>query len=102
VAVPHLHEEWIPCQLLAIGISTAGIAFNSIDGKPVHIMALLATPRKHQDQHMELLASLSRLLQQPAVRQALIEAPDAASVREVFVRPAQVGGGPAGGAGEGV
>jgi fructose-specific phosphotransferase system IIA component len=84
VAVPHVHENTIRRQLLAVGTSRDGIEFNSIDGKPVHIVALLATPLKHQKQHMELLASLSRLLQHEHVRQALVEAPDAQSVQAIF------------------
>ena len=84
VAVPHVHDDSIERQLLAIGISHNGIDFNSIDGEPVYIMALLATPRKHHDQHMELLATLSRLLQHDGFRQQLIESKDAADVVALF------------------
>ena len=86
VAVPHAHEDSIERQLLAIGISREGIDFASIDGEPVHIVALLATPRKHQKQHMELLAALSRLLQHEEVRQSLIQAADSAEVVDIFLR----------------
>ena len=86
VAVPHAHEDSIERQLLAIGISREGIDFASIDGEPVHIVALLATPRKHQKQHMELLAALSRLLQNQEVRQSLIQAADSAEVVDIFLR----------------
>lgn len=85
VAVPHAHEDSIQRQLLAVGISREGVEFNAIDGEPVHIIALLATPRKHQKQHMELLAGLSRLLQQEQVRQNLIAAKDAAEVIDIFM-----------------
>ena len=84
VAVPHLHDDTITRQLLAIGTSGSGIEFGSPDGEPVRIVALLATPGKHHSQHMELLAALSRLLQQDSARQALVDAPDAAAVIEVF------------------
>ena len=62
VAVPHAHEDFIQRQILALGISKEGVDFGSVDGNPVHIIALLATPKKHHTQHMELLAGLSRLL----------------------------------------
>ena len=90
VAVPHVHEDTIRRQLLAVGTSREGIEFHSIDGAPVHIVALLATPQKHQKQHMELLASLSRLLQHEHIREALIEAPDALSVQAIFVSSPQL------------
>ena len=84
VAVPHAHEDGIQRQLLAIGISPAGLDFGAPDGQPVHIVALLATPRKHQKQHMALLAALSQRLQQEEVRQRLLQAADAAEVVYIF------------------
>lgn len=84
VAVPHVHEDSISRQVLAVGISRQGIEFNAIDGEPVHIIALLATPKRHHKQHMGLLAALSRMLQQGEVRSSLIEAPDAEKVLKIF------------------
>ena len=84
VAVPHAHEDEIQRQLLAIGISQAGIDFAAPDGQPVHIIALLVTPLKHQKQHMALLAALSQRLQQEEVRQRLLQAADAAEVVDIF------------------
>ena len=84
VAVPHVHEDSIQRQVLAIGISREGIEFDAIDGQPVHIIALFASPRRHQKQHMQLLATLSRLLQQEEVRERLIAAADAQEVLAVF------------------
>ena len=84
VAVPHVHEDSISRQVLAVGISREGIEFNAIDGEPVHIIALLATPKRHHKQHMDLLAALSRMLQQGKVRSSLIEASDAEKVLEIF------------------
>ena len=86
VAVPHTHEDGLERQLLAIGISREGIEFASPDGQPVHLVALLATPRKHQKQHMELLAARSRLLQHQGVRESLIQAADAVEVVDIFKR----------------
>lgn len=91
VAVPHAHEDSIDRQLLAIGISRQGIDFAAPDGAPVHIVALLATPRKHQKQHMELLAALSRLLQHQEVRESLIAAADSMEVVDIFTRNRPLG-----------
>ncbi len=86
VAVPHAHDDSINRQLLAVGISKKGIDFRSLDGEPVFIVALLATPKKHQKQHMDLLASLSRLLQHEDVRQSLIEAAEASEIVDIFTK----------------
>jgi fructose-specific phosphotransferase system IIA component len=84
VAVPHAHEDSIHRQILAIGISHDGVEFDSIDGEPVQIVAILGTPKKHQKQHMELLAALSRLLQHEHVRETLLAAGDAGEVLDIF------------------
>jgi fructose-specific phosphotransferase system IIA component len=84
VAVPHVHEDSISRQILAIGVSREGIDFVSVDEVPVHVVAMLGTPRKHQKQHMELLAELSRLLQQGRVRDEIVEAADAGQVLAIF------------------
>ena len=64
--------------------STDGIDFAGLDDIPVRIVALFASPLKHQKQHMKLLAALSRLLQTASVRDRLIGATEAAEVIEVF------------------
>ena len=84
IALPHVHEDSIRRQILAVGISKDGVDFGAVDGIPVQIVALLATPKKHHKKHMELLASLSRLLQHEDVRQGLIQAADVVQVIEVF------------------
>ena len=84
VAVPHVHEDSISRQILAIGVSREGIDFESVDEAPVHVIAMLGTPRKHQKQHMELLAELSRLMQQGRVRDQIVEAADAGQVLAIF------------------
>lgn len=89
VAIPHVHEDYIHSQILAVGLSREGIDFGGLDDTPVRIMVLFASPRKHQKQYMELLAALSRLLQTADVRDRLIEGTDAAEVIEVFSLNAQ-------------
>lgn len=83
VALPHTRDD-IQRQLLVIGISQAGIDFGAPDGLPVHIIALLVSPRKHQKQHMALLAALSQCLQQEEVRQRLLQAANEAEVVDIF------------------
>jgi len=84
VAVPHVHEDIVRRQILAVGLSRQGVDFEALDGELVHIVALFASPRKHQKQHMALLAALSRLLQQEGVRQSLVAACSPAEVISIF------------------
>ena len=84
VAVPHAHEDSIRRQILAFGISRDGIEFDSVDGEPVHVVAVLGTPKKHQKQHMELLAALSRILQREQTREMLLAAGSAVEIIDIF------------------
>ncbi len=84
VAVPHAHADSIRRQVLAIGISHEGIEFDSVDGAPVYVVAVLGTPMKHQKQHVELLAALSRVLQNEDVRQMLVAADSIEEVVSIF------------------
>lgn len=84
VAIPHVHEDTIRNPRLAIGISREGIDFGAPDGQLIQLIALLVTPKKHQTQHLELLAALSRLVQGDEVRLQLMQAVDAGQVLEIF------------------
>ena len=84
VALPHVHDDLIKRPRLAMGISPEGVNFAAPDGEPVHIIGVLATPLKHQKQHLSLLAAFSKLVQTEAVRQQLVEAQTGDEVVAVF------------------
>ncbi|NKB67449.1 MAG: hypothetical protein GKR89_10340 [Candidatus Latescibacteria bacterium] len=84
VALPHVHDDSIMRPRLAIGIFPDGVDFAAPDGELVHIIGVLATPLKHQKQHLSLLAAFSRLVQTEAVRQQLVEANSSEEVVAVF------------------
>lgn len=75
VALPHSRNvppELATRPLLVFGRHPSGIAFNAIDHQPVQLFFLMLAASAGQ--HLYLLARLSRVLRQPAVRQALFHA----------------------------
>lgn len=87
VALPHsrtVPPELSVRPLLVFGRHAAGIPFHALDHRPVHLFFLMLAA--NASQHLYLLARLSRVLRQPAVREALMkaDAPEAviAAVRE--------------------
>jgi len=48
--------------VMAIGIIKDGIEFDSIDGNPVTIIVLLASPINRTGPHIQALARISRLM----------------------------------------
>jgi mannitol/fructose-specific phosphotransferase system IIA component (Ntr-type) len=59
---------------VAVGRLASGIEFDAIDGKPVHLVVLIAGPQDAQDRYLRLLARLSGRLKQEEVRRRLMAA----------------------------
>ena len=55
------------------------IEFQAIDGRPVDLVALLLTPQAADNQHLAILAALSRPFRDEAFVQSLRQAADAAA-----------------------
>ncbi|OQA04173.1 MAG: PTS system fructose-specific EIIABC component [Planctomycetes bacterium ADurb.Bin401] len=62
IAIPHGKCSGVKELVMAVGISHQGIDFHSIDGKPVHIIVLLASPIDRTGPHIQALARISRLM----------------------------------------
>lgn len=62
IAIPHGKCRGVKDLVMAIGISPEGIDFDSIDGKPVSIIVLLASPIDRTGPHIQALARISRLM----------------------------------------
>ena len=68
IAIPHARIELVERFVVAVGRTAAGIDFESIDQKPVHIVVLIAGPKDTQRPYLELLAQLSKRLKLADVR----------------------------------
>jgi len=84
IAIPHGKLESVPNLMGVLGRSTAGLEFDSIDGKPTHLVFMLVAPLNSAGVHLKALARLSRLFRDALFRQRLIEAPDAAAIYDVI------------------
>lgn len=77
IAVPHAKVASVKDFVVALGRSRAGIDFQSLDGKPVHLVVLIAGPVDRQARYLQILASVTLRLKEERVRRALLDAPDA-------------------------
>jgi PTS system nitrogen regulatory IIA component len=80
VAIPHGKLSGIRRVFAAFGRSPSGVDFQSLDGKPTHLFFLLVAPEDSAGAHLKALARISRLLKDPAFRERLLQAPDAAAL----------------------
>lgn len=68
IAIPHARIGSIHQFVVAVGRHAAGLDFESIDQKPVHVVVLIAGPKDTQKPYLELLAQLSKRLKLADVR----------------------------------
>jgi len=86
VAIPHGRLQGLNTPAVVVAIHEEGVDFDAIDGAPVHIVVMLLVPDDEDKAHLKLLAALARLLQQPHVRRALLQARDAQAVVDLFAK----------------
>lgn len=77
IAIPHGKCNAVKELVMAIGIAHGPIDFDSIDGHPVSIVILLVSPSTQTGQHIQALATISRLMLDEQFKQALEKSSDA-------------------------
>ncbi len=83
-AVPHGKHASIKGVTMALGTSSKGIEFDSVDGAPVHAVFLILAGVKEPGPHVRALAEVARLMSTPDVYRRLVEAPSARAVLDVL------------------
>lgn len=62
VAIPHAKAKSVVKPRVAVGISKKGFEFDSLDGKPVHLIFMIAAGEGDNDLHLKTLSSLAQNL----------------------------------------
>ncbi|MEX0774795.1 MAG: PTS sugar transporter subunit IIA [Phycisphaeraceae bacterium] len=86
VAIPHGKCKVLSRLAMAVGKTAAPMEFGSIDGKPVEIIFLLASPMDQNGPHIQALASISRMLTDPVMRNSIRAAQSAEELYEVITQ----------------
>jgi mannitol/fructose-specific phosphotransferase system IIA component (Ntr-type) len=77
IAIPHCKVPGIAEPVACFARSTDGVDFSSLDGRPAHLILALFAPEGRASLHLKALARASRLLQDAAFRQRLLDEDDA-------------------------
>jgi PTS system nitrogen regulatory IIA component len=85
IAIPHGKLDAVGRLVGTLGRARAGIEFESIDGKPTHLVFMLVAPASSTGVHLKALARLSRLFRDADFRQRLMAAADAPAMYQVIV-----------------
>lgn len=84
VAMPHGHIPKGPAIQGVMAICRAGIDFDAPDNEPVKLIMLIVTPADKKDMHLKVLASLSSMVRDTAIRSRIISAISPEDAMEVI------------------
>lgn len=80
IGIPHASTDLIYEVVGALGRSKKGVDFSALDNQPVHLVMLFLVPQGQFQKHLHTLANIAKMLHKSDFRQALEEAPDAATM----------------------
>lgn len=84
IAIPHGKSDSVDSLVAAIGIKKEGIDFKSLDGEPSRIFVMTLSPVNRTGPHIQFLAEISRLLNDDAAREQLLQAESEEEVLRVI------------------
>ncbi|WDV46588.1 fructose PTS transporter subunit IIA [Clostridiaceae bacterium M8S5] len=81
ISIPHGKSDAVKIPTLAIGRCEEGIDWQSMDGEAVKTIFLIAVPEESaSNQHLKILAALSRRLMNEEYRNKLLDATDSKDI----------------------
>jgi len=85
VAIPHGRIKGLREAVGGFVRLESPVAFDAPDGRPVNLLFVLLVPEQANETHLQLLSELAQMFSDRAFREALLSAPDAAHIHEMFV-----------------
>ena len=74
IAIPHTRGEFCKHLAISIGMSKKGIDFNALDGKPVHIVFMIAAPEEARKEYLQVIAKIARFLKSENNKKRILDA----------------------------
>ena len=71
IAIPHSRHAAVNQLVGTLGVSKAGVPFESIDGEPVYVVVLLISPPDRPGDHLRALENVVHTLRDEALVKAL-------------------------------
>ncbi len=84
VAVPHAKIDGLERVVAAVGRSSRGIDFSSLDGEPVYAIFLIASPAEQPEEHLRAMDLVFRHLQQEKFRKFLRQADEPEKIYDLL------------------
>ncbi len=84
VAIPHVKHPAVKNVVAAVGQSSAGIDFVSLDEQPVYSVILLISPINNPDKHLQAMENVFRHLQKEKFRKFLRQCRQPAELEDLL------------------
>jgi mannitol/fructose-specific phosphotransferase system IIA component (Ntr-type) len=84
LALPHAVTNLVNDLVIAFGRSKTGIDFDALDRQPVRLVVMIIVPTAQREQHLKILAGISRLLHKEEIRAALEAALNSAAMVDIL------------------
>ncbi|MEU1330454.1 fructose-specific PTS transporter subunit EIIC [Streptomyces sp. NPDC005865] len=85
IAIPHAKTDAVDSPLVGFARSPEGVEWGSLDGTKAKLIFMISVPEAAAgDEHLRILALLSRKLMDPGFRERLETAPDDAAILDVL------------------
>jgi len=84
VAIPHIKHPSVKNVVAAIGQSSSGIDFSSLDKQPVYSVILLISPVDNPDRHLQAMENIFKHLQQEKFRKFLRQSETASQIEDLL------------------
>jgi PTS system nitrogen regulatory IIA component len=87
VAVPHVRLSSVTDLTMALGASRQEIKdYESLDGKPVRIICMVAAGQNQHSEYLRALAAVSSRLKDPEVRESVLAAESEAAIFDLLTK----------------
>ena len=84
LAIPHAKTDAIKDLAMVFGRTEEGVDFQSLDGKPAHLIFLVLSPRNVSGPHIQALAVISRNIKDSAIRDQILSAKTADEIADII------------------
>lgn len=86
VAIPHCRLKSIPDFVIGAVTVPEGVDFEAADRQKVRLIVFIIAPEDRANEHIRLLSSISRAIQNPKWVEKMVAAKDAESLRQTLIR----------------
>jgi fructose-specific phosphotransferase system IIA component len=92
IAIPHARSDTVERFAVALGKSTEGVDFKSLDGKVVHLIFMIGCPSGVTKEYLQILARIARLCKNEKMREGLLKTKDVDEIL-CFIKGFDIGSG---------